>query len=320
MARIEIKREESEAAGEKQPEVFLEELVGGPVRLQQEVLGASQEGGGHSLRKKVGNIFLASTILAGAMAGMAKKAEAGPHLGWAVERSADEAMRRGAEGLGKGVSDTVERIFGGGKTAREREDLERQKINQRNEAFRFGMETIREDTRTKKDLAVNKIRSNEEQIKKYQDKKIEARDKWLRGEISDAMKDKIIREYNEEIQNIKTGSVGRPVPQPQHQPQPERPPAPPAGAFERNPSPAVPSKEVPPQKPRRESAPGPETRQEKAATTMARVQGEDGRVREGLIPLPPEGQKFSPNVLAVEEKYAHLLFNSKPVSPEPRNW
>jgi hypothetical protein len=303
----------------KIPEVTLEELTGGPVAQQREIFELDKENG-YSWRKKIGNIFLASTILAGAMAGLAKKAEAGPHFSQGIERAGDEAFRRGAEGLGRGLGDTMERIFGGGMTVREREDSARQNQQMQTEAVRRGWQ--------KQDEAENTTRRMGEQT--YQQYLSELREAKTPEQL------RFVRDKYNIVSPAPPGGPSGQNPSPRLEPKPEIP----AGTFRRE---APPVRQATPAPSRFESSkssplPSPATPETKVGPgekidlrekMIVRVReiGPDGTERfpPVLIPVPRLGEDLPANVVEIlDPKYKDLMKKKnqagRAVAPEPKSW
>lgn len=123
-------------------------------------------------KKRLGALMVAGTVLAGSMAGSVKEAKAGPHLSQVFEQAVNTAAQRTAEGLGKGIGNTVERLFGGGKTAEEqrdeqrlKDDIQRQGINLKMEEIRRGWQKQDNRDNTQTQLDAEFIRQYREELK-----------------------------------------------------------------------------------------------------------------------------------------------------------
>jgi hypothetical protein len=164
------------------------------LRRENEELGIDDASKPSSWRKRLGTLMLAGTVLAGSIVGNAKEAEAGPHFSREIEQMASTAGQRTAEGLGRGAGNLMEKIFGGGKTAREQEEEARLKQDiirkQFNDAQQLNKDAVKRGWQKQDNLENTQTQLDKELIQQY------------RQELKDAKTPEQVKFVNEKYKSI----------------------------------------------------------------------------------------------------------------------
>ncbi|MFA5926138.1 MAG: hypothetical protein WC831_04340 [Parcubacteria group bacterium] len=170
--------------------------------LDQETreLGIDDSSKASTWRKRAGALMLAGTVLAGAMAGNVKKAEAGPHFSQGVEQMASTGGQRAMDDIGRSVGNTLSRIIGGGATPEEQRRMSEQILRERQDAInyqrRMEEDRVRQQNQMMQNLVQGEYQRYNNELQQISQQKAEADRLYMQGQLPE-------NRYNEVMNNLK---------------------------------------------------------------------------------------------------------------------